>query len=163
MKTATERGFSMLMARYKEPVYWHIRRLVISHDDAMDATQETFIRVFKSFDQVRDGAAFKAWIYRIATNEALRVIKRPERESLTLDEAQDQAADSYIDYTDLEAVKLQRAIQALPEKQRLTFTMRYYDEMTYDEIAQVIDSSADSAKANYHFAKDKVIKFLNSH
>lgn len=114
LKENLESGFRLLMARYREPVYWHIRRLVVSHDDAQDA-----------------GAG------RLA-------------------------ADGYVDYSDLEAVKLQNAILSLPTKQQLAFNLRYYDGLEYDEIAAVTGSTAASAKANYHVAKEKIIKYMNS-
>ena len=156
----------LLMVKYKAPIYWHIRRLVVAHDDAQDATQEAFIRVFRSFSQFRGDSPFSAWIYRIATNEALRLLEQRKREQLSLDENEAEAnrlmADNYVDYTDLEAVKLQRAILLLPAKQQIAFNLRYYDELSYDEIAQITDSSAASVKTNYHLAKDKIVKYMKT-
>lgn len=166
MRHDRERGFAMLMARYKAPIYWHIRRLVVSHDDAQDATQETFVRTFRSIGKLKDDKALSVWLYRIATNEALRLIGRRRKEVVTLDTpghgADGVMADEYVDYSDLEAVKLQRAILTLPTKQRLTFSLRYYDEMGYDEIAQITGSTAASAKVNYHVAKDKIVSYMNA-
>lgn len=164
MKENSESGFRLLMAKYKEPVYWHIRRLVISHTDAQDVAQETFIRVFRSFSQFRGESSFTAWIYRIATNEALRLLNSHKEERCSLDGADITTlmADDYVDYTDLEAVKLQKAILSLPAKQQVTFNLRYYDELEYDEIAEITDSTTTSAKANYHTAKDKIVKYMNS-
>ena len=161
-----EKGFRMLMAKYKEAVYWHIRRLVASHDDAQDATQETFVRIFRSFSQHRDDSSFKAWIYRIATNEALRLIGSLRNEGqLSLEQAEANIsrlpADEYVDYSDLESVKLQRAIRSLPTKQQLVFNLRYYDELGYEEIAEIAACTAQSAKANYHIAKEKIIQYMN--
>ena len=123
-----ENGFRLLMAKYKETVYWHIRRLVVSHDDAQDAAQETFVRVFRSFRQFKGGCPLGAWIYRIATNEAMRVLERRRGGRLSLDdpEAGTDAlmADGYVDYSDLEAVKLQKAILSLPARQQLAFNLR---------------------------------------
>ena len=161
-----ENGFRLLMAKYKEPVYWHIRRLVVAHDDAQDAAQETFVRVFRSFRQFKGGCSFSAWIYRIATNEALRMLERRRGERLSLDDPETGAsnlmADEYVDYSDLEAVKLQKAILSLPTKQQLAFNLRYYDEMDYDEIAAITGSTATRVKANYHLAKEKIIQYMNS-
>ena len=161
-----EHGFRLLMAKYKEPVYWHIRRLVISHDDAQDAAQETFVRVFRSFRQFKGGCSFSAWIYRIATNEALRMLERRRGERFSLDDPEtgvsNLMADEYVDYSDLEAVKLQKAILSLPTKQQLAFNLRYYDEMDYDEIAAITGSTATRVKANYHLAKEKIIQYMNS-
>lgn len=161
-----EKGFRMLMAKYKEAVYWHIRRLVVSHDDAQDATQETFVRIFRSFSQRRDDSSFKAWIYRIATNEALRLIGSLRNEGqLSLEQAEANIsrlpADEYVDYSDLESIKLQRAIRLLPTKQQLVFNLRYYDELGYEEIAEIAACTAQSAKANYHIAKEKIIQYMN--
>ena len=146
LKKNAENGFRLLMAKYKEAVYWHIRRLVVSHDDAQ--------------------GSFSAWIYRIATNEALRILERRRSERLSLDDPEagtgSLMADEYMDYSDLEAVKLQKAILSLPAKQQLAFNLRYYDEMSYDEIAAITDSTAANVKANYHTAKEKIIKYMNS-
>lgn len=110
LKENAENGFHLLMERYKKAVYWHIRRLVVSHDDAQDAAQETFIRVFRSFSQFKGGCSFGAWIYRIATNEALRILERRRDGQLSLDVPKAKAnalvTDEYVDYSDLEAVKL---------------------------------------------------------
>lgn len=164
IKENTESGFRLLMAKYKEPVYWHIRRLVVSHSDAQDVAQETFVRIFRSFSQFRAESSFTAWIYRIATNEALRLLNSHKEERCSLDGADigTLAADDYVDYTDLEAVKLQRAILSLPAKQQVTFNLRYYDELGYDEIAEITDSTMTSAKANYHTAKEKIVQYMNS-
>lgn len=167
LKQSPEQGFRQLMAAYKEAIYWHIRRLVVLHDDAQDATQETFVRVFRNLAQCDDNRSFVAWIYRIATNEALRIIdrRRSDQQSLDIDDADAVAlpADSYVDYTDLEAVKLQQAIRSLPAKQQVTFNLRYYDELDYAEIAAITESTVASAKMNYHLAKEKIIAYMNSH
>lgn len=161
-----EQGYRQLMRQCREPVYWHIRRLVVLHEDAQDATQETFVRVFRSIDKFKGDCSLMAWIYRIATNEALRIIGRRCHVSSSLDdddaEARHIAGDEYVDYADAEAVKLQKAILSLPTKQQLAFNMRYYDEMSYDDIAQVTGSTPSSVKANYHVAKEKITKFMNS-
>lgn len=166
LKVDAERGFKLLMAKYKAPIYWHIRRLVVTHDDAQDATQETFIRVFRSFSQFRGDSPLAAWIYRIATNEALRLLEQRKQEQLSLDENEVEAnrlmADNYVDYSDLEAVKLQRAILSLPTKQQLAFNLRYYDELSYDEIAQITESNAATVKVNYHLAKEKIVNYMKT-
>lgn len=162
----SESGFRLLMAKYKEAVYWHIRRLVVSHDDAQDAAQETLVRIFRSFRQFKNECPFGAWVYRIATNEALRVLERRCAERLSLDDPEagtsNLMADEYVDYSDLEAVKLQKAILSLPTKQQLAFNLRYYDELGYDEIAVITNSTVVNVKSNYHIAKEKIIKYMNS-
>lgn len=159
------RGFRCMMAKYKEVVYWHIRRLVVYHEDTQDATQETFVRIFRSLSGFKGECSFRSWVYRIATNEALRILNRRRDDRMPLDdspvEQNRMLADAYIDYSDLETVKLQQAILALPTKQQLVFNLRYYNELGYDEIAGIVDSTADSAKSNYHLAKEKIIKYMN--
>ena len=166
LKESPERGFRMLMMKYQEPLYWHIRRLVVSHDDAQDAAQETFVRIYRSFDQYRGDCSFRSWIYRIATNEALRIISKRRQEVVSLESAATGVnliqGDNYIDFDDKVAVKLQKAILSLPPKQQLAFNLRYYDELGFDEIAKVADSTPTSIKASYHVAKEKIIKYMNS-
>ena len=162
-----EYGFRFLMASYKEPVYWHIRRLVVSHADAQDAAQETFVRVFRNFHQYHDESSFKAWIFRIATNEALRLLGRQRGDMmLSLDEVTADMlgakADEYFDSSDAITMKLQQAILHLPAKQQLAFNLRYYDEMSYEEIAEVAGSTVASMKVSYNIAKEKIIAYMNN-
>lgn len=164
MRRQPEQGFRLLMRKYREPVYWHIRRLVVTHADAQDAAQETFVRIFKSMDSYRGNTLFAAWIYRIATNEALRLISKRhdnvdmEREGTNI--LDQLPADNYINIADTEAVNMQRAILALPPKQQVVFNMRFYDEMEYGDIAAATDSSVAAVKMNFHLAKEKVKKAI---
>ena len=162
LREDAESGFLLLMQSYKEAIYWHIRRLVVSHDDAQDAAQEAFIRIFRSFGQYNEANSLRAWLFRIATNEALRLIERRREDSMPIEKVFDIQADSYINYGDLEAVRLQNAILSLPPKQQLAFNLRYYDEMDYEEIAQIADTTAASVKASYHVAKEKIIKYMTN-
>ena len=166
LQECPKNGFRMLMMKYREPVYWHICRLVVSHDDAQDASQETFVRIYRSFSQYRGDCSLKSWIYRIATNEALRLISKRRQEEVSIESEATGVnlimADNYIDYEDKVAVKLQKAILSLPPKQQLAFNLRYYDELSFDEIAKVADSTPTSIKASYHVAKEKIIKYMNS-
>ena len=157
-----DRIFRILLRKYRWPVYWHIRRLTINHEDAQDATQETFIRVYRSFDSYDRSRSFKAWLYRIATNEALRIISKrhPYVDVENCSEAMEKLADEYVDYSDVEAVSMQKAIASLPLKQRLTINLRYYDNLNYEQIAEITDSTPDGAKANWHNAKAKVYNYL---
>ena len=166
MRKNPEEGFRLLMASYKEPVYWHIRRLVVSHADAQDAAQEAFVRIFRNYCQYCEENSLRAWIFRIATNEALRLLGRQKNATmLSLDEVTadmlSTKADEYYDSSDVLAARLQQAILHLPAKQQLAFNLRYYDELSYDEIAEVAGSSAASAKMNYHLAKEKIIEYMN--
>lgn len=163
MQTEPQRGFRLLMARYREPVYWHIRRLVVAHEDAQDAAQETFIRVFRSFSSFRGDSTLTSWIYSIATREALRLIERRHMmASLNENGAEifSLRADNYVDYEQAEQVRLQQAILSLPTKQQLAFNLRYYDELNYDEIARIMDCKPSAAKVNYHVAKEKITKYM---
>lgn len=164
----SESGFRILMREKWEAVYWHIRRLVIHHSDAQDATQETFIRIFRSLDNFKGDSSLKVWIYRIATNEALRLIGRRRDNIISIEdndslEIRTIADEEYVNYEDIEAVRLQNAILSLPTKQQLTFNLRYYDELGYDDIAEIIRSTPSSAKASYHIAKKKIIKYINKY
>lgn len=168
IKENPDKGFRLLMQKYGEPLYWHIRRLVVSHDDAQDAEQETFIKAFRAFSQLEAPDALTAWLYRIATREALRMIEKNKKPAALLDSIDEKngsldiKADTYIDYADAAAVRLQKAILSLPPKQQLAFNMRYYDDMDYRQIADIMESTVSTAKVNYHLAKEKIIKFMNS-
>ncbi len=161
-----ERGFRLLLDKYQEPVYWHIRRLVVDYEDARDAAQETFIRACRSVSDVGDAARLRPWLFRIATNEALRLIAaRKGRNEISLEEAtlevsRLESAD-LINRSDQAALSLQRAILSLPAKQQLAFNLRYYDEMPYADIARIMGSTAANVKANYHVAKQKIVQYIN--
>lgn len=165
MKADAESGFRALMSHYGEPVYWHIRRMVVSHADAQDALQETFVRAFRSVGQCRDGSVLRSWLYRIATNEALRAIGRRRKEEVSLESERTgvslMAADSFIVYADAVAVKLQKAVLSLPPRQQLAFNMRYYDDIPFGEIAAVAGTTPTSIKASYHVAREKIMKYMN--
>lgn len=165
MRSSPQDGMRLLMDKYKAAVYWHIRRLVVSHDDAQDAAQEAFVRAYRSFDQLKDGNTLRGWLFRIATNEALRIIER-RRATLSLDDDESRSeqilAGEYVDYTDLETVKLQRAILSLPEKQQIAFNLRYYDELSFAEIAEATHSTEGAVKANFHIAKAKIVNYMNT-
>ena len=165
--TDQEAGFRLLLESYSRPVYWHIRRITVAHHDAEDALQETFLRVFRNIGKFKKEMSLAAWIFRIATNEALRQCDRHKDRAFSLDDNESEAccimADEYFDYSDLESVKLQKAILSLPPKQQLAFNLRYYDEFDYSTIAQILDSTVAAAKANYHVAKEKIILYMNTH
>ncbi len=165
MRADMHKGFRLLLDAYQEKLYWHLRRLLGSHDDASDALQETFIRIYRNFDSFKgDASALTSWIFRIATNEAMRMIERRPEPMVQIDDDSTvhPMADEYVDYSDLEAVKLQKAILALPPKQRAVFNMRYYDELSYQEIADAVDTSVSAVKVNYHLAKEKIVNAIKS-
>lgn len=159
-----EKGFRLLMAKYHQKVYWHVRRMVVSHAEAQDITQEVFIRVFRAFARHRDNASLAAWIYSIANNETLRSIERNARRRLPLEPVCDRlntmASDGYVDFAKAEAVSMQKAILRLPPRQQMVFNMRYYDDMAYDDIAMAAGTTVESARANYHLAKERVARYL---
>ena len=164
-RTDLEQGFRLLVEKFKSPMYWHIRRMVVSHEDAEDVLQETFIKVFRYLDDFRYECSFSTWLYRIATNECLRLLdKRKDHvvssEEMQTDLVEKLMASEYVDYDDAMEVKFQKAILALPEKQRLVFNLRYYDELKYEEISKITDTKVETLKANYHFAKERIKKYM---
>ncbi len=160
-----ERGFRMLVEKYQRSIYWHIRRMVVSHEDAEDVLQETFIRIFKYLNEFRADSSLSTWIYRIATNECYRFLDKKKEILVSTEEIQADLMNKlmtseYVDYDNEMEVKFQQAILTLPEKQRLVFNLRYYDELSYEEISQITDTKVDTLKANYHFAKEKIKKYM---
>jgi len=155
------RGMALLMESYAEPVYWHVRRLLVGHEDTQDAVQETFIRIYRAIGTFRQESRLSTWVYRIATNEALRLLRK-RRDDIPLDGSGifEKEADFWTDWSDKDAIRLQKAILSLPRKQQLAFNLRWYDEMDYEAIARICGGSAKSAKANYHIAKEKIIKYI---
>ena len=163
-KKTRKQGFSMLVEKYQEPLYWNIRRMVISHEDTRDVLQETFIRVWKNLGNFKGNAKIYSWMYRIAINETFRFLEKKKRspeEEIDLESMLLQKLESepWINGTEAE-MKLQRAILSLPPRQRQVFNMRYFGEMTYDEIAEVLNTSVESLKVNYHHSKKKIEALL---
>ncbi|WGK66369.1 RNA polymerase sigma factor [Flavobacteriaceae bacterium YJPT1-3] len=156
------------MRLYKERLYWHVRKIVLNHDDADDVLQNTFIKVFRSIDRFEAQSKLYTWVYRIATNEALSFIrKRSKLQGIPMEEVQQQAAaqlssDPYFN-GDRAQLQLQRAIAELPSRQQLVFNMKYFEEMKYREIADVLETSEGSLKASYHHAVKKIKQYLEQH
>ena len=150
-KSNREQGFRLLVEYFQEPIYYYIRRLVVLHEDAEDVLQEVFIQIYRHWDQFRNESSLSTWIYRIGT-----VSTEDMQESLI---SQLRASD-YVDYENELAVKFQEAILRLPEKQRLVFNLRYYDELDYEEIAHILDGKVDALKVNYHYAKEKIKEYI---
>jgi RNA polymerase sigma-70 factor (ECF subfamily) len=163
-----EAAFTAIIRKYQEKLYWHVRRVVIDHEDANDVLQNVFIRVWKGLDNFREDARLFTWLYRIATNESLTLLEQKKRKAAApLNELQaglsnTVKADKYFDGNALEW-KLQLAIQALPEKQRMVFNMRYYDEMPYAEMSRMLGTSEGALKASYHHAVKKIEDFILNH
>lgn len=161
-----ERGFRILLSIYKERTYWHIRRIILDHDDANDVVQDTFIKVWKNLDSFRGDSSLFSWVYRIATNESLNFLRKKKRmstvpiekvEYLLIDKLE---TDNLIDGDEIE-IKLQRSLLNLPEKQRLVFNMRYFDELKYKEISEILGTSVGGLKASYHHAIKKIEENLS--
>jgi len=160
-----EKAFTAIIKKYQEKLYWHIRRMVVEHEDANDVLQNVFIRVWNGLENFREDSQLYTWLYRIATNECLSFLEQQKRKSTaSLDESESGlgnkvVADKYFDPNKLEW-KLQLAIQQLPEKQRIVFTLRYYDEMPYEEMSRVLDTSEGALKASYHHAVKKIEDYI---
>ena len=160
-------GFNLLTKKYQEKVYWHVRRIVINHEDANDVVQNIFLKIWKNLDGFRFESKLFSWIYRIATNEAITFLKNKNKSFFTtLGENNEYLLDNLRDEVrvDCDEIqrKLQRALLKLPEKQRLVFNMRYYDEMKYSEISEVLSTSEGALKASYRHAIKKIEKYLKN-
>jgi len=160
-------AFRELVDKYKERIYWHARKIVIDHDDADDVTQETFIKVYRALKDFREASQLYTWIYRIATNESLNLLKKNKRRSASSLEDVYEELENTIDSDNLISgeeiqLKLQKALLKLPEKQRLVFNMKYFDDLKYDEIAEITGTSVGGLKASYHLAVKKIETYLTS-
>ncbi|MDE6379315.1 MAG: sigma-70 family RNA polymerase sigma factor [Muribaculaceae bacterium] len=160
-KTASS-AFDTLMRTYGEPVYWQIRKLVVRHEDADDILQNVFLKAWNNLQHFRGEAKLSTWLFKIAINESINFInKEKTRNQLTVDDGDDSfllnniQADEYFDGDELQA-ELLKAVAKLPEKQRLVFNMRYYDEMKYEEISEILGTSVGALKASYHHAVKKI-------
>ncbi len=158
-------AFNLIVEKYSERLYWHIRKLTASHEDTNDILQNTFIKAWSALPQFREESRLYTWLYRIATNESLTFIKRAKLKAmLSLSDYSRQIenqleADCYFDGDKTQAL-LRRAIMKLPEKQRAVFNLRYYEEMKYEDISEILDTSVGALKASYHHAFQKVQEYL---
>ena len=163
-----EAAYTSLIRKYQERLYWHIRRMVVDHDDANDVLQNVFIRVWNGLENFKEESQLYTWLYRIATNESLTFLEgQKKRSAVSLSEVESGLsnkikADRHFDANKLEW-KLQLAIQQLPEKQRIVFTLRYYDEMPYEEMSKVLETSEGALKASYHHAVKKIEDYIRNH
>ncbi len=159
------KAFELLVNTYKQRLYWHIRRIVLDHDDADDVLQNAFIKVFKNIDGFKGDSKLYSWMYRIATNEALSFLRtKSKRLGLSDGALQDRMveslqADVYFE-GDAIQLKLQKAIATLPEKQKLIFNMKYFEELKYEEISEILETSVGGLKASYHLASKKIEAYL---
>ena len=160
-----EKAFTAIVKKYQERLYWHIRRMVISHADADDVLQNAFIKAWKGLENFREDSQLYTWLYRIATNESLTHLdKNKKKATLNYDDVQTDLSNKILAEDNFDSQKLewklQLAIQTLPDKQRLVFNLRYYDEMPYDQMSSVLGTSTGALKASYHHAAKKIEDYI---
>ena len=162
-----EQAFRVLIKEYKERLYWHIRKIVISHDDTDDVLQNTFIKVFRGIDNFKQDSKLYSWMYRIATNESITFLNKRARERNTdISEIKQElvtslSSDNWFTGDEIQLI-LQKAIATLPEKQQLVFNMKYFDSMKYDDMSKVLDTSVGALKASYFHAVKKIEKYIKT-
>ncbi|WP_439128077.1 RNA polymerase sigma factor [Polaribacter sp.] len=162
-----EQAYRVLIKLYKERLYWHIRKIVISHDDADDVLQNTFIKIYRNLDKFKQDSKLYSWMYRIATNESITFInKRAKERNVDISEMQEQLAfslesDVYFSGDEIQRI-LQKAIATLPQKQQLVFNLKYFDELKYDEISEILETSVGALKASYYHAVKKIEHYIKN-
>jgi RNA polymerase sigma-70 factor (ECF subfamily) len=163
-----EYAFGLIVTKYQEKLYWHIRKLLLHHHDTDDALQNTFLKVWTGLDNFREDSGLFTWLYRIATNESLSFLKSKKRRSLLpltdMDKLRTDALvqDPYFNGDELQFT-LQKALLTLPYKQRVVFNMKYFDDMKYEDMAEILDTSVGALKASFHHAVKKIEKYINAH
>ena len=161
-----EKGLRALMDTHQSRLYWHIRRLIVDHSLAQDVLQDTFIKAFQNFHQFKKESKLYTWLYRIATNEALQQLNKMKKMQKTDEDAeyhlQNLTAENASATGEEIEIILQKAIHMLPDKQKLVFTLRYYDELPYEEISNILEMSVGTCKTNYHYAKQKIEEYIKT-
>jgi len=161
-----DQAFRELLKLYQERLYWHIRKMVYHHDDADDVLQNTFVKIFRHIDSFKGDSKIYSWMYRIATNEAISFLnQKAKMQNITLEEVKEQALnnlteDIYFEGDQLQ-LELQKAIATLPHKQQLVFNMKYFDDLTYEELSEILGTSIGALKASYHLAVKKITAYLS--
>ena len=162
-----EEAVRLIMKKYGEPLYWHIRRMVVAHDDAEDCLQETMINVYKYRSTYSNEYPLSSWLYKIATNESLKLLKNRAGFTMSVDDLGDSLKDSVREEASPDAdetlILLQEAIALLPAKQKMVFNLRYYDDKSYEEIHQIVGDSVNTLKTNYHYAVQKIKDYILEH
>ena len=162
-----EQAVRLIMNKYGEQLYWHIRRMVVAHDDAEDCLQETMINVYKYRRTYSNEFPLSSWLYKIATNESLKLLKNRAGFTLSVDDLGDSLKDSVREEASPDAdetlILLQEAIALLPAKQKMVFNLRYYDDKSYEEIHQIVGDSVNTLKTNYHYAVQKIKDYILEH
>lgn len=165
---SSNHAFDLLVKKYQQKIYWYVRRIVIDHDDCNDVVQNTFIKVYHNLAGFREDSKLYTWLYRIATNEAINFLKQKRtRMMIPMINVENRLAenlktDPYFNGDDIQR-KLQQAILKLPEKQRIVFNMKYFEQMKYEDISEILDTSVGALKASFHIAVKKIEKFLTDH
>lgn len=160
-------AFNLLVREYQKKLYWHIRKILIDHDDTDDVLQNVFIKVWRNLDGFKEESQLFTWLYRIATNESITFLnQKKKRAGISLDDvshflAANLESDHYFKGDEIQA-KLQKAILTLPDKQRIVFNMKYFDEIKYEEMSQILDTSVGALKASYHHAVKKIENYLKT-
>ena len=160
-----EQAFRVLISQYKERLYWHIRKIVLSHDDADDVLQNTFIKVFRGINNFKQDSKLYSWMYRIATNESITFLKKKAKDrNVDISEINQELvtslnSDEWFNGDEIQLI-LQKALITLPEKQRLVFNMKYFDNMKYDEMSKILDTSVGALKASYFHAVRKIEEYI---
>lgn len=161
-----QRAFNKVMRHYSQPLYWQIRRMVIDHENTNDILQETFIKAWININHFRGDAKLSTWLYKIAINESITFLNKERNKQTTSIDDEDSflinnlQADDWFDGNDLQ-LELQKAINRLPEKQRLVFNMRYFDEIKYEDMSEILGTSVGALKASYHHAAKKIEEFFS--
>lgn len=161
-----DQAFRELLKLYQERLYWHIRKMVYHHDDADDVLQNTFVKIFRHIDSFKGDSKIYSWMYRIATNEAISFLnQKAKMQNITLEEVKEQALnnlteDIYFEGDQLQ-LELQKAIATLPHKQQLVFNMKYFDDLTYEELSEILGTSVGALKTSYHLAVKKITAYLS--
>lgn len=160
-----EQALSALISKYQQKLYWHIRKIIIDHDDTDDVLQNTFIKIWKGLEGFKGDSQLYTWLYRIATNEALTFLRQKQKQNITslhpIEYSLSKSLESDVYFKgDAIQLKLQQAILTLPEKQRIVFNMRYFDEMPYEQMSEVLETSVGALKASYHLAAKKIEEHL---
>ncbi len=163
-----EKAFALIIRKYQEKLYWHVRRMVVEHEDANDVLQNVFIKVWRSLDKFREDSQLYTWLYKIATNESLTFLdQKKKRQAISIDGHRVDLTDRIMADKDFDVNKaewkLQLAIQQLPEKQRIVFNLRYYEEMPYATMSEVLETTEGALKASYHHAVKKIEAFILHH
>ncbi len=164
--TTSRQAFAKLVSKYSERLYWQIRKMVLVHEDANDVLQDTFIKVWTNIDNFRGDSKLSTWLYRIAINESITFLnKKRNQNNISIDDddtflLNTLESDTYFDGDEAQLL-LQKAILTLPEKQRLVFQMKYFKELKYEEMSDILGTSVGALKASYHHAAKKIEKFLS--